>query len=399
MLQVPVNRIPVRYEREAIVERNIIGGKYQILHTLFEDNSYCVAICRNITVQENTNTYILNIYRSVSTKQKVAPICTKINSNICRYFIEFFVDNSDLVSVFTYNELDPIVKFLEKNELTFKARLALGSDFLLELVRNDNVPTLMKLCLLKPENIATDGNGHVLFNFVIDFKNSFEAYTPEAELTVPYFNSVLVILSLILGNEKKLPDKLKEFLSKIKSGEFKQTGTLYSEFKTLADLLLQEADADSKSLEHRAHSIGAMVLKKYLKIPSAVVMLRIFIAVLVLALLSAGGYFVYQFILEDRLYSNSIQTAAESDIKNSVKIIDPSQEAVSSEPAQTTTVQETTKAAAVDEKVYTVKKGDTLSKIAQAFYGDGEKYTLIVEANKLTTLTIHEGMMLKIPKE
>jgi nucleoid-associated protein YgaU len=54
-----------------------------------------------------------------------------------------------------------------------------------------------------------------------------------------------------------------------------------------------------------------------------------------------------------------------------------------------------------EQQTYTVKKGDTLSKIAQQFYGDASKYPAIFKANtdqlKNPDL-IHPGQVLKIPQ-
>lgn len=53
------------------------------------------------------------------------------------------------------------------------------------------------------------------------------------------------------------------------------------------------------------------------------------------------------------------------------------------------------------EQVYTVQSGDTLSKIAQHFYGAANKYTVIFEANRDTLKdpnVIHPGQKLRIPK-
>lgn len=55
-----------------------------------------------------------------------------------------------------------------------------------------------------------------------------------------------------------------------------------------------------------------------------------------------------------------------------------------------------------EAKFYTVKSGDSLSKIAQEFYGDASKYTVIFEANKpmLTDPNkIYPGQELRIPAE
>ena len=57
-------------------------------------------------------------------------------------------------------------------------------------------------------------------------------------------------------------------------------------------------------------------------------------------------------------------------------------------------------AARAQSKFYAVKRGDTLSKIAKEFYGDGSKYPTIFEANKPMLKDpdlIYPGQMLRIP--
>lgn len=48
---------------------------------------------------------------------------------------------------------------------------------------------------------------------------------------------------------------------------------------------------------------------------------------------------------------------------------------------------------------YVVNRGDTLWGIAKKFLGSGTKYTLIMELNGLTNITIHTGDVLKIPEK
>lgn len=55
-----------------------------------------------------------------------------------------------------------------------------------------------------------------------------------------------------------------------------------------------------------------------------------------------------------------------------------------------------------DSQFYTVKSGDTLSKIAREFYGNANKYPVIFEANKPMVSNpdrIYPGQVLRIPKE
>ena len=54
-----------------------------------------------------------------------------------------------------------------------------------------------------------------------------------------------------------------------------------------------------------------------------------------------------------------------------------------------------------EPEIYTVKKGDSLSKIAKSFYGDAMKYKIIFEANKPMLKDpnlIYPGQALRIPK-
>ncbi len=53
-----------------------------------------------------------------------------------------------------------------------------------------------------------------------------------------------------------------------------------------------------------------------------------------------------------------------------------------------------------EEQTYTVKKGDSLSKIAREKYGDGAKWRAIFDANRDQITNpdlIHPGQVLKIP--
>jgi nucleoid-associated protein YgaU len=58
------------------------------------------------------------------------------------------------------------------------------------------------------------------------------------------------------------------------------------------------------------------------------------------------------------------------------------------------------KAPAPEAKFYTVKSGDTLSKIAREYYGDAGRYPEIFEANKPMLKDpdkIYPGQVLRVP--
>ena len=67
------------------------------------------------------------------------------------------------------------------------------------------------------------------------------------------------------------------------------------------------------------------------------------------------------------------------------------------------TAKETPKSAAqTQEQTYTVKKGDSLSKIAKSLYGDASKWRRIFEANRDIIKDpdlIYPDQVLKIPNE
>lgn len=53
------------------------------------------------------------------------------------------------------------------------------------------------------------------------------------------------------------------------------------------------------------------------------------------------------------------------------------------------------------ERTYTVQKGDSLSKIAKALYGNAKKWTVIYEANKDSIKNpdlIYPGQVFRIPQ-
>ena len=84
--------------------------------------------------------------------------------------------------------------------------------------------------------------------------------------------------------------------------------------------------------------------------------------------------------------------------------IDTPHEAIAKAETASTPASQAKKAAAKTDakQTYTVKKGDTLSKIAQQFYGSPKKWRRIVDANKDKlgqSQMLKAGMTLVIPKE
>lgn len=71
-------------------------------------------------------------------------------------------------------------------------------------------------------------------------------------------------------------------------------------------------------------------------------------------------------------------------------------------PKQEATAEKAEAAPAVQTEEYVVQKGDSISKIAKKFYGDGRKYMPIIKANEAilngNPNRIYPGMKLAIPK-
>jgi nucleoid-associated protein YgaU len=94
---------------------------------------------------------------------------------------------------------------------------------------------------------------------------------------------------------------------------------------------------------------------------------------------------------------------AKNEVWNQVKAVDPSYSDLTLDltinPALQT-AQQSGAAAGGSLQTYTVKSGDTLSKIAKQFYGDAAQYTKIYDANRDQLSNpdkIQVGQELKIP--
>ena len=87
-----------------------------------------------------------------------------------------------------------------------------------------------------------------------------------------------------------------------------------------------------------------------------------------------------------------------NDVWNAIKAVDPSFSDLSADISIDSSLPAPTSAAA--PQTYSVKSGDTLSKIANQFYGDAGQYMKIFEANKdklKDPNQIQAGQELKIP--
>lgn len=89
----------------------------------------------------------------------------------------------------------------------------------------------------------------------------------------------------------------------------------------------------------------------------------------------------------------------DSSLAQSTDKSDPLSETQTTTSDGTEATQASTTAPAADEPtLYTVKRGDTLSKISREFYNDPEKYNVIMEYNNITDpTTLQIGQVLKIP--
>lgn len=120
----------------------------------------------------------------------------------------------------------------------------------------------------------------------------------------------------------------------------------------------------------------------------------------VLKLIARGGVRLdHLHVQDDKLFMQG--AVASEDLKNKVwheiKAVDP----VHSDLTCDLTVDSSLPAPPPDETIYTVAAGDSLWKIAQKFYGHGNLFKQIIDANpdklKDENSVIHPGDKLKIP--
>ena len=121
----------------------------------------------------------------------------------------------------------------------------------------------------------------------------------------------------------------------------------------------------------------------------------------VLRLIEQKGLRMHNLHVQDnKLFLNASAGTEElkNDIWNQIKLVDPSYSDLTCEILVDPALASPSSAAGA--KTYTVKAGDTLSKIAKEFYGNAGAYMKIFDANKdkLTDPNkIQVGQVLKIP--
>jgi len=371
------------------MNKKIIGNKYQVLKVLFEYENYYAAVCRDISNSDSQYSVILNIYRSKPSILKAAPVYTKINSDICNDFIDFFVETSDVISVFKYYDYTSIDSFLNENDISLKGRIALASSFLLEAIRNDNVPELLKLNVMNPRHIVVDNENNVHFNF----QTAFDIDEKDAENQLVEYISI--ILKLILGKRKKLPEIFSNFLDELESGKYNMVSEIFSEFNSVSEIFNKAEENVGKDVADKAKKAVIKSAKKNIKKPVALVVLKAAVIILLIGALATGGYFICKYLIMD------IPVAPVSDdntnvIDNRTQIMLSPKTPAKNEPAPEI---EPIKPEKNDERIHVVQISDNLYDIAEKYYGNGELYEIIRERNNLKSNVIYVGMTLIIPDQ
>ncbi|MGI6778034.1 MAG: LysM peptidoglycan-binding domain-containing protein [Acetivibrionales bacterium] len=376
------------------MDKKIIGNKYQVLRVLFDNENYYAAICRDISTPDEKHSVILNVYRSKPSILKAAPVFTKVNSDICHDFKEFFVESPYVISVFKHYDYTSLECFLSENDISLTERLALCSSFLLEAIRNDNIPLLLKLDILQAKHIVVDSERKIHINFFAKLDNNDEPEIIEKKV----IKNISSIIELILGNRKKLPEELLNFLSELESDKYNMISSIFSEFNTVSEAIIAKTeDSSDQNLQKRARTALGKAVKKQVKKPAAIIVLRVVVIVLLAGIIIAGGYYAYKHIFTGKPVASFSEEISETNvIDNAMQVkLSPKTPAVSEsvpEPSPVTVEPEKN-----NEVVHIVKIDDNLFDIAEAYYGNGDLYTLIKERNKLESNIIYVGMELIIP--
>lgn len=373
--------------------RNIIGNKYQIQQILFEDSGYCAAVCMNISAFEPNQTYLLNIYKEKPLIQMALPIFSRVSSETCSSFCEYFVDSPYVVAVFTYHPGTYLKDYTILKDFTVNKRISLAVSYLLECVKTDNVPGILKYQLFNPDFIIMDDSGSVRFNFQIGFDAIPENKGTESTWNKLAIQELVTTLNLLLSTGMKPPKEFTPFLAHLTEGKYDAVSTIYTQFKALADNFLLNPDDKNLKMPGLDKKKFLDASKERMKHPAIRRTLGV-LAVLVLTTgLILGGHYAYKF------YRSTIPVIVTDDNPTETQLVDK-RTFINGKLAATSPAPTPKAPAQIQEPgefVHLVNTGDSLYWIALKYYGNGELYPVIYKRNNLTSITIYSGMQLYIP--
>ncbi|MCT4621755.1 MAG: hypothetical protein N4A62_20505 [Marinisporobacter sp.] len=267
------------------MQSKFIGSSYQIIHILNDTKEYQTVLCQDISNKNITHQFILNIYKDKKLIQKFAPLLSKLNRDICHNFVELFVENSYLVSVFIYHEYIPLKNYLASNDLTLKAQLELGESLLLELLKNDNIKDSLKYFAFNPSNIVVDDHNKAHINFIL---------IPDVCESNHVDHNITNIIKLLFKDKNTVPKDLKSFLDKLQNHEYSLISSIYADYKRILDKLYAQFDIEKK--DDFSTKIKRSILEKFknnTRLSNHLFTLRVTTILLVLILISTGSWYAY----------------------------------------------------------------------------------------------------------
>lgn len=289
-----------------------IGGKYQMIHILKENNQYQTVICQDISNKNINHKFILNIYKDKELIQKFAPLLSKLNRDICHNFVELFVENSYLVSAFIYHEYVPLNIYLDSNDLTTKAQLKICESLLLELLKNDNIPKELKYFAFNISNITVDKNDNLHLNFAI---------IPDNCEIDNITQNIASIMCFIFKSQNTIPKDLKSFLDKLENNSYSLISSIYADYKRILENIFAQLDVEKNDdLSTKMKKSLLEKLKNNTILSNHLIALRVITILLVVSVISIGSWYAYNNYFSTLINSSKTVLAESVIIDNRTKI-------------------------------------------------------------------------------
>ena len=208
-------------------------GKYKVLEVLQELEGYKTCLCIDVETNNHYRPMIFNIYENEEDIRSYLPIFYSLDREKFSDFIEVVSGRHCIIAMFHYHEGVRLRDFLKENKkMDFEKRLAYATKLLQECLILDATTDRISLPCLDPDHIVVaESSQKVNLNYWIP---------PLREHRSTKGARCATLLECIFIKDRYVPERLWEFIQRIRENESVNLVAVFSQWKVLLPELLQE---------------------------------------------------------------------------------------------------------------------------------------------------------------